>query len=391
MREILFVDDEQLLLDGLRRMLRSKRTEWNMSFINGGESALEFLRETSVDVVVSDMRMPGMDGGQFLAAVRLHYPQTARMILSGHADRASIISAVGPTQQFLAKPCDADTLIGAVDRVLALRDVVTDEKLRKTIGEVDTLPKPPQVYEEMIAAATDPECQIEQVVAVIKRDVATTAEVLHLVNSSFFGLAASVDSVDRAVALLGLETIQALAIAGAVFRSAGNSPPGVSYQDISQRGLEVASISRRFAVAAGWGRQAISDAFFAGLLCEIGLPVLATSDPAAWEIVRKSEAKDPWSVDQVQREAFGVSATMATAYLLGLWGFPQAVVQSLAEQPALPGDSLTTPAPQLLTWARQIVLDPDCELPTEADSYYTVDRMALLAAARDGTPHASQR
>ena len=126
MREILFVDDEQLLLDGLRRMLRSKRAEWNMTFINGGEDALEFLSGRSVDVVVSDMRMPGMDGGQFLAAVRRQYPQTARMILSGHADRASIISAVGPTQQFLAKPCDADTLIGAVDRVLALRDVVTD-------------------------------------------------------------------------------------------------------------------------------------------------------------------------------------------------------------------------------------------------------------------------
>ena len=74
----------------------------------------------------------------------------------------------------------------------------------------------------MIAAATDPECQLQQVVEVIERDVSTTAEVLHLVNSSFFGLAASVDSVDRAVSLLGLETIQALAIAGAVFRSAGD-------------------------------------------------------------------------------------------------------------------------------------------------------------------------
>jgi CheY-like chemotaxis protein len=60
MKRILFVDDEISILDGLKRMLRPMRTEWEMSFAPGGESALELLASSPIDVIVTDMRMPGM-------------------------------------------------------------------------------------------------------------------------------------------------------------------------------------------------------------------------------------------------------------------------------------------------------------------------------------------
>ena len=69
MTRVLFVDDEPLVLEGLQRMLRPLRQEWEMHFLPGGVEALRFMEQTPVDVVVSDMRMPGMNCAQFLNEV----------------------------------------------------------------------------------------------------------------------------------------------------------------------------------------------------------------------------------------------------------------------------------------------------------------------------------
>lgn len=356
-RSIVFVDDEENLLSGLRRLLRNKRDVWDMRFAPGGEQALAMLAERSADVIVSDMKMPRMDGAQLLGEVRRQHPGTARMILSGHADRMSIISAVGPTQQFLSKPCDTEVLIEAIEQVLAISDLVTDESLRALLGGVDSLPKPPQIYEEMLGIASDPDCRLEDVVRVIESDLATSTEVLHLVNSAFFGLGSTIDSVAHAVTLLGLETIQGLALAGAIFRAEVPPPDDVDSTQLCLRGLNVATRCRRYATAEGWPPVAVNDAFFSGLLCEIGLPVLAAAHPDPWtglarRVLAAREAPDPWTLDEEQSSVFACSMTRATAYLLGLWGFPEGVVNAIADQPARLGAPEATPAAQVLTVAR---------------------------------------
>jgi len=381
-RSIVFVDDEENLLSGLRRLLRHKREVWDMRFAAGGAQALQMLDECPADVIVSDMKMPGMDGAQLLAEVRRRHPRTARMILSGHADRMSIISAVGPTQQFLAKPCDTEVLLDAIERVLAISDLVTDEALRDLLGGVESLPKPPRIYEEMLAIATDPNCRLDDVVRVIEHDLATSTEVLHLVNSAFFGLGAAVDSVARAVSLLGLETIQGLALAGAIFRAEQPEPVDVDAHELCLRALNVATRCRRYALADGWPNEPVNEAFFAGLLCEVGLPVLDAAHPDPWSALSSSvltvdASHDPWSLDAEQQVAFGCSMTRATAYLLGLWGFPEGVVAAIAEQPARLGSPSATPAAQLLTVARwRAGGGRGSDVPIEPGGYVTAERLA---------------
>jgi HD-like signal output (HDOD) protein/ActR/RegA family two-component response regulator len=374
-RRVMFVDDEPHLLAGLRRMLRTKRDLWEMDFAEGGEVALAKMAEQPFDVVVSDMRMPGMDGGQLLALVRQRYPRTARIILSGHADRAAIISAVGPTQQYLAKPCDVEVLVEVLERVLGVRDLIVDERLADLLGGVESLPKPPQIYEEMLAISTDPECSLADVVAVIERDLATSAEVLRLVNSAFFGLPSEVNTISRAVSLLGLETIQALAVAGAVFAAGGPPPPGVDVKQLSERGMQVGQLCRRIAGVEGWSRQAVGDAFFAGLLYEVGLPVLAGAQPAGWSSVSALAAEDIDGERDAEVAQFGCSVTQASAYLLGLWGFNEPVVEAIATQPAEPSAPDTVPAALLLAFARRQVCYPERPHPTCANGYLTEERL----------------
>jgi response regulator RpfG family c-di-GMP phosphodiesterase len=108
---ILLVDDEPNVLESLKRQLRKRFTV--MTAISGNE-ALQILRESGpFSIILSDMRMPGMDGVELLSQVKEAYPDTVRLMLTGNADQETAMEAVnkGHIFRFLTKPCSAATLI----------------------------------------------------------------------------------------------------------------------------------------------------------------------------------------------------------------------------------------------------------------------------------------
>ncbi len=143
-RRVLFVDDERLILDGLRRTLGSQRQVWDVDFVDSGVAALERMAGAEpYDAVVTDFRMPGMDGGQLLRAVRDLHPDTARLVLTGHTDRDDLIGVLSVANCFLDKPCDRGLLIDAIEHALAVRDAhvrrpVRQERWRASDGDGTT-------------------------------------------------------------------------------------------------------------------------------------------------------------------------------------------------------------------------------------------------------------
>jgi response regulator RpfG family c-di-GMP phosphodiesterase len=126
--KVLFVDDEPAVLDGYRRVLQR---DFAIETAVGGETGLAAAREHGpFSVIISDMRMPGMSGSQFLGHVRQEFPDTVRMLLTGHADMDAAIEAVNEGQifRFLTKPCDKDTLSKAITSGLVQFRLITAEK-----------------------------------------------------------------------------------------------------------------------------------------------------------------------------------------------------------------------------------------------------------------------
>src|SRR3989442_830140 len=119
-KRILFVDDEPMILKLFEIMFERLRTEWEMEFANSGFAAVQLMNKAPYDVIVSDMRMPRMNGAELLAEVMRRYPKTARIILSGFADQDTIMKCVGVTHQYLAKPCGVEMLRSTLARVCAL-------------------------------------------------------------------------------------------------------------------------------------------------------------------------------------------------------------------------------------------------------------------------------
>jgi DNA-binding NtrC family response regulator len=124
---ILFVDDEPRVLSGLRRMLRPNRNRWDMEFVEGGVAAVETLRTDHVDVLVSDYRMPEMDGAQLLEYVLAHFPATARVILSGQTHEDNLPRIMELAQEFIHKPSTPEQIVAVVERLLALARTAQDE------------------------------------------------------------------------------------------------------------------------------------------------------------------------------------------------------------------------------------------------------------------------
>ncbi len=207
---VLFVDDEQAILDGLRNSLRKERKRWDMTFALGGQQALDEMKKTPADVVITDMRMPGMDGAELLRHIQRDFPAAARIVLSGQAERESIMRALPVTHQFLHKPCDGDTLRAVIEQTHALHKLMQNPALTALVGKLERLPAVPTTYTELSRLAADPKADAASFAKVIEMDAAVCAKVLQLVNSAYFGLGQKIVSIRPAVTYLGVEIIKSL-------------------------------------------------------------------------------------------------------------------------------------------------------------------------------------
>jgi DNA-binding NtrC family response regulator len=115
---ILFVDDDPQLLSALKRVLHRDRGHWEMVFVHSGQQAIDELGRGAFDVVVSDMRMPEINGTALLAHVKRESPRTMRLILSGTADIEDMEKAQAVAHALLGKPCPVGVLRAAITQIL---------------------------------------------------------------------------------------------------------------------------------------------------------------------------------------------------------------------------------------------------------------------------------
>lgn len=331
-RRILFVDDEIYVLRGLERMFHNMRQTWDMQFTDDPRQALEILAGAPFDVVISDMRMPGMNGNRFLTEVMRRHPQIIRIILSGHTDPEQTMEAFNVTHQLLTKPCDATTIRATVCRALALRKLLDgDTPLKALVSRLVSLPSLPSLYTRIVQELQSPQASINSVANIISEDPAMTAKILQLVNSSYFGLRRSISNLTQAVVLLGLDTIKALVLTTQVFSQFDSEIiRGYSVKALWQHSAMVGGLARRIARAEGCDEALINDALMAGLLHDVGKLILAANLPNIYSKVTEMVEREGIDTTTAERRLFGAAHGETGAYLLGLWGLPTSIVEAVA-------------------------------------------------------------
>ena len=301
MKRVLFVDDEPQVLEGLRVLLRRQRGRWDMEFANGGEQALAVLGGRDFDVVVTDLRMPKVDGIALLKHLREQHPRTVRVVLSGEAGRGAALAAVPYAHQFLAKPCRLADLEAVLARAAVIGDLVADQAVRDLVGSIGTLPPLPRSYARLLGVINDERCGARELAIVIGSDIGLTTKLLKLANSALFGVGRPIATVNEAIPLLGTETIKTVALVTELV----DGYPRELRHFAEELHAHSAAVSAVAAELAPEGHR--RDALAAGMLHDVGRLVLAAT----------GASED------------GPHAQIG-AYLLGLWGLPPAVMQAVA-------------------------------------------------------------
>lgn len=328
---VLFVDDETRVLQALQRMLRPLRNEWSMEFVERGDAALAEMAKSPFDVVVSDMRMPGMSGAELLTEVMKLYPSTVRLILSGQADHELVCRTVGPTHQYLSKPCDAETLKATVTRAAKLRSLLTDPSLRLLVGSMNTLPSLPTLYVQLVELMQQPDASLKSIGELVAKDMGMSAKILQLVNSAFFGLKRNISNAVEASSLLGVETIQSLVLSVHAFSKLDTTQlAGFDPEQLWEDSMTVATLAKRICLAENGGKMQAEQAFIAGMLHDCGKMLLAANLPEQFAQTLRL-IRDRGVTSQVaEREIIGASHAEIGAYLLGLWGIADPIIEAVA-------------------------------------------------------------
>ncbi|HYW38374.1 MAG TPA: response regulator [Terriglobales bacterium] len=330
MKRILFVDDDSKLLDGLRRSLRSLRNDFEMEFASSGPEALEILLRKQFEIIVTDMRMPGMSGAALLAEVANRHPQMIRIILSGTWDQDLRMQAVMTAHQYLSKPCDPETLRSTIGRAFALRDVLLQPAIKECVMRVGSLPSAPLVYQQFTQALRLPDISAREIGTIIAKDPAMTAKVLQLVNSAFFDICRRTANPVEAVVYLGMDAMRALGQSVSVF-SAFDGPQSTRslIAALQEHCMSAAITAVAVARAMNTSQLMLDDAMVAGLLHDLGKLVLAVHFPSEYDrILATASATEPEQLD-AERAVFGTTHAEIGGYLLWLWGLPDSIVEAV--------------------------------------------------------------
>jgi HD-like signal output (HDOD) protein len=327
---ILFVDDENDVLEGYKRMLFPMKDDWPQFFSSNGNHALEILKKENIDVIVCDLRMPIMDGAVLLDEVKKLYPNILRLVLSGYQNDMKAIRATGVAHQFISKPCSAQSLKTTIEKSMFLKKYINNEQMLSVITGLGELPGLPDVYLKIEEEINETEVSLKYIADIIAQDISLVAKILQTVNSSFFGLRVRITNILEALSFLGVNIIKSLILYLKVFSLTDMSPKKINFcESVGKHSTLVAKIAQNISKEFQSEKYLDDDSYTAGVLHDIGKIILLHL-PDYEKNVQSLSNNRHLTYDEAEQELYGFSHAEAGAYLLGIWGLPETIVEATA-------------------------------------------------------------
>ncbi|MCB0317496.1 MAG: HDOD domain-containing protein [Bdellovibrionales bacterium] len=328
-KQVLFVDDESNILNGLKRMLRPMRDKWDMEFAGGGDEALDLVQRKCFDVIVTDIKMPQVNGATLLSKVKEICPFTVRLVLSGQAEIDSIFQVINSSHQFISKPCDPDVLSTRIINACNTRELLGSKEVKEIVSEFHSVPVLSQNLYAIRSLLQDENSNINQIAESVKKDIGLAVKVLHLVNSSYFGRAIETGNITKAVEILGKDLLKTLVFDNSTFRTWTADPDVFCYERTTDHSVRVAEFAYSLAKLEEISIDKCELAYTAGLLHELGRVLLAEKKPAVYKKIRSMVESGNYTLVKAEKELFTSSHPEIGAYLLSLWNLPKDIVDTI--------------------------------------------------------------
>ncbi|HUJ70029.1 MAG TPA: HDOD domain-containing protein [Syntrophorhabdales bacterium] len=325
---ILFVDDEDNILRSLRRELADSEAE--IFLAGSAEEGLKLLERERVDIVVSDYRMPVMNGIEFLGLVRKRYPGVYRVMLSGFMEQHIVLKALssGVASVSIPKPWEGEKLQEEIRHLTRTRRLLKSPEILNVVNAIEDLPTLPDVYREF-ARAVEADSSCEELSRIISRDIATTTRILHVASSAYYRVDSKSLSLEKALMHIGINGIRDMLLFASLLEHGNRS----STQ--SEQLARIASHSFTVNCAIGelhrlkFGKPLPEAYGSVGLTHDIGKVIMLGSLPERFDAVI-AQMHDQPDADFHQSELSlgfaGSTHVEIGAFFLDLWGLPEVSV-----------------------------------------------------------------
>lgn len=329
---ILFLDDEEAILASLRNLFR--REGYTLIFFRSAVEAVSYLEVQPVDAVIVDLRMPDMGGAEFLEKVGTVCPEAIRVLLSGYEDKGEVLDllARGLAHHYILKPWDEAAFRQLVSHALEVQRDLRDQRLRKVLGRMDTLPSPPKFHVRLKSLVNSLDNPIKEIVQEIEASPALVARILRVANSVFYGPRRPISTIREAVIFIGLEYVSGLVMAIEAFNNICKNP-GPECQHHVEEIWDLALHRGRIAktIAQQWSPPIDPHLpYVTALLQDIGYVVRVCNEPQLFmkylHLIRSGE-KTKYEADAL---VYGITHDEVGAALLEYWNFPRDIVQTVA-------------------------------------------------------------
>ncbi len=313
-KRILIVDDEPKILDSLRDVFRRRRKDLEITLAVGGEEAVIKLDDQAFEMIITDLRMPKMDGAELLGHVREIYPDMTRIMLTGFADEEAGRRATQVAHYILAKPCEIKILENVIDRSINLRYALLDPDLVACVHEMTQLTRVPGLFDRLTQKMTDKTFSVDMFIDILESETETCTKMIEMINLLFFFGRPQIVEIEQAVAYVGLQVLKGM---GLWIELLDALPIDSQFpkQDFIRHGLATAKIAMMLSAA----KKDSEDAFVGALLHDVGKLLLATSQAVV----------EPGLDPAVKSMPGGISHAEVGAYFLFRWGLPMSIVEAV--------------------------------------------------------------
>ncbi len=378
-KRVLFVEDDPTLLQIYVRLLDDQADRWDVFAATNGLHALELLGQSSFDVVVSDLLMPGMNGIDLMEEVRKKYPRASRIILSEISDQEEVARCLNSIHQFLAKPFEVKALKATLTRIGGLDAYLHGEKLQSVVSRLGTLPSLPSLYFKIMKELGAEDPSIDRVALTIAEDAGMTARILQIVNSAVLGLARKIGNPFEAVQYLGFNTVRSLVLSAHIFACFERKKfKGFSVDRLWNHSLRTGAIARLIVQSQQSESAMIEDAYTAGLLHDLGKLMLADNLPDEFQKALTLSAERKIPPHEAEFAVFGTTHAGVAAYLLGLWGLSASIVEAVAFHHAPQNSEPQTFGPLTAVHAADVI-EHELSEPDPAKRLVQLDEKYLAA------------
>jgi len=324
-KKILFVDDEAPILKSLNRLFMD--TDYEIFTAESGNEALEILATEKMDMVISDMRMPGMDGCQLLQQVKELYPSCLRIILSGYSEKNTILEALQKNiaKLYILKPWENDKLMQLIDQLFETENLLHNSNLLTLINNVDNLPTLKTSYLK-IMDLIDTDADLVKIANAIERDPVMTTKILHIINSAFYEV--KTGSVKHAIAYLGLSTIRNILLVTSIVDSFNMSDLYATKLELLWNHSFVCSKIVNIIYEKLLHKKLSENETSAGLLHNIGIILLFKLYPEKYLTLIQHAEKEQKSMLQLEQDSLSVTHQQTGGYLLRWWELPHPIIEA---------------------------------------------------------------